>query len=46
VSKKCKLKRAKALSSYTRYRCVGPGANPGVQAVSPQVTITKSSTRR
>jgi len=25
---------------------VGPGADPGVQAVSPQVTNRKSSTRR
>jgi len=25
---------------------VGPGADPGVQAVSPQVTDYKSSTRR
>ena len=34
-------KKVKVKASHTRYRAyVGPGADPGVQAVSPQVTVS------
>ena len=32
--------KVKVKASHTRYRALGPRADPGVQAVSPQVTIS------